>query len=74
MTLRACAISGLVRSMSYMIDPIAEAYGIIFMFALSSRVFGDILLERDIPCLIGMRPLLEFSMLNLLTMVSMYLD
>jgi len=44
------------------------------MFALSSGVFGDILVESDILCLIGMRPLLEFFMPNLLTMVSIYLD
>ncbi|CAL9078818.1 unnamed protein product, partial [Musa textilis] len=57
-----------------MIYPIADAYDIISMCVLSLGVFGDILQESDIPCLIGMRPLLKFFMSNLLTIVSMYLD
>ena len=58
-------MSGLVHYIAYMIDPIAEAYGVILMLVLSSYVFGHMDFERVIPLAMGTYPLLDRSMRNL---------
>ena len=57
-----------------MIDPIAEAYGVILMRVLSSYVFRHMDFERVIPLDMGTYPLSDFSMLNLFSIQAMYVD
>ena len=40
----------------------------------SSCVFGHIDFERVTPCVMGMYPLLDCSMLNLFSILSVYVD
>ena len=42
------AMSGLVHVMAYMMDPTAEAYGILLIHSLSSGVVTQSFLEREI--------------------------
>src|SRR5262249_29292510 len=65
---------GLVHNIAYMIDPMAEAYGILLMRSVISCVVGHIDLERFFPCDIGINPFFERSMLNLFSILSMYVD
>ena len=62
--LRAYDTSGLVHYITYMIDPIAKAYGVILMCVLSSCVFRHMDFERVIALDMGIYPLLDCSMLN----------
>ena len=55
---------GLVQYIAYMIDLIAEAYGVILMCVLLSCVFGHMDFERVIPLDMGTHSLLNCSMLN----------
>ena len=64
--------SGLVHNIAYMIDPIVEAYGFILMHVLSSCVFGHMDIERVIPLDMGMYPLLDYSILNLFSILYIY--
>ena len=57
-----------------MIDPIAKAYGVILMRVLSSCVFGHMDFEKEIPLDTGTYLLLDYSMLNLFNILSMYVD
>ena len=73
-TLRAYDTSGLVHNIAYMIDPTTEVYDIIFMCVLSSCVSGHMDFERVIPLTMGTYSLLDYSMLNLFSILSMYVD
>ena len=73
-TLKVYDMSGLVHNIAYMIDHIAEAYGIRLMYVLSSCVFGHMDFERVIPLDMGTYPLLDCSMLNLFSILSIYVD
>ena len=64
MNLKAYDILGLVHYIVYMIDLIAEVYGVKLMRVLSSCVLRHMDFERVIPLDMGMDPLLDCSMLN----------
>ncbi|MCI78207.1 hypothetical protein A2U01_0099477, partial [Trifolium medium] len=51
-SLKAYETSGRVHNVAYMIDPIADAYGILFMRSLSPLVEGDCVFDRYKPCCI----------------------
>ena len=51
--------------MAYMMDPMAEAYGISFMRSVSAAVVGHCDLLNTVPCDIGRLPFLEAIILNL---------
>ena len=72
-TLRAYDTLGLIHNIEYMIDPIVEAYGVI-LISVASYVFGDTNFKRVILLDMGMYPLLDCSMLNLFSILSMNVD
>ena len=60
--------------MLYMIDYIVEAYRILLMCLLLSYVLGNIDLEGDIPYVVVNNHFLESFMLNLFSILTMYVD
>ena len=74
MTLKTYDTLGLVHNIAYVIDPIAEAYGVKIMCVLSSCVFGHKDFKRVIPLDMGTYPLLDCYMLNLFSILFMYVD
>lgn len=70
--LKAYRICDQVHNMTYMVDPILDTYGILFIRSLSSLVEGPCVFVRHEPCCIGMNPLLESCILKRLSNLSMY--
>ena len=68
--LKTYATSGRVQIITYMIDPIEEAYGILLMRSRSSCVEGHWILLRVMPWDIGKKPFMESCILNLCKTLS----
>ncbi|KAK4566651.1 hypothetical protein RGQ29_002779 [Quercus rubra] len=70
----ACAMSGLVHTIAYIKLPIAEAYGTLLIWSLSSSVFGDCSLLSLKLLSKGVLTGLASFMLNLLRTFFTYSD
>src|SRR3954470_9815636 len=70
--LRALDTSGLVHSMAYMIEPMAEAYGTLLIVSLSFTVAGHRALLNILPDNMGNEPFFALSILNLFRTLSRY--